>query len=158
MWNLTCESCRYQARMQQFYIGPANPFTSPYLPSPTSLPLSSFFFPSFPFAFFPPSLRLPSPQPSLPLEGGPLNTAWGLGSAVNSRAGSGAKPQRTLNFVHFSLKNLTSGGTKFTAFSWFILSWYDMSIKILVCYKSLVQWREFYPISVTGVFELVCAD
>ena len=39
--------------------------------------------------------------PPLPLEVGPLNPAGGLGSAVSSPVGSGAKPQPPTILLHF---------------------------------------------------------
>ena len=123
--------------------------TSPSLPS-------SFLL--FPFPLYSPFLHLPYPFPSLPLEVGPLNTAKGLGSAVSSPAGSGAEPQRKSNLVRFSLKfwylvapDLLYFAVNFT-FAEIDILW---NIKVVVCHKILVQWREFWPILVTDVFGFI---
>jgi len=56
---------------------------------------------------FPPPFPF-SPLPPLPLEVDPLNTARGLGSAVSSPVGSGAKPQPTNDLMHIGVKGSTS--------------------------------------------------
>ena len=61
-----------------------------------------------------PSLSLPSPfsLPGVP----PLNQLRGLGSAISSPVGSGAKPQPTNDLVHIWVKRSSSGGNSFCAF------------------------------------------
>ena len=91
-------------RVCLFPLPPLPSFPSPSLPSHPiipSIPFPSFFVPGGGVPI-PPTPSLPFPPLPLSLSPGshPLNQLGGLGSAVSSPVGSGAKPQPTNDLVH----------------------------------------------------------